>query len=96
MLHAKIFIMEVIGAGQDRNRGTMFLIIWNTLEEDTIKTNKSCISLVIIHSKGIPLIKQNFAHIDGISHSVDNLRIWLEIVLESAIINLSDRKEKIL
>lgn len=41
MLHAKIFIMEVIGAGQDRNRGTMFLIIWNTLEEDTIKTNKS-------------------------------------------------------
>lgn len=47
MLHAKIFIMEVIGAGQDRNRGTMFLIIWNTLEEDTIKTNKSCISLLL-------------------------------------------------
>lgn len=34
--------------------------------------HKSCISLVLVHSKGIPLVKPYFDQIGGISHSVDN------------------------
>lgn len=34
-------------------------------------SNKSCISLAIVHSKGIPLVKPYFDHIGSVSHSVE-------------------------
>lgn len=77
--HVKTFIMEVIGHGQEQNLGKMFLIEWNISAEDTIKRNKSCISLAIVHSKGILLIKPYFDHIGGVPHSVDNNRYDLNL-----------------
>lgn len=44
---------------------------WNFFQKE-LCGDKSCISLTIIHSKGIPLVKPYFAYISGISHSVDN------------------------
>lgn len=41
-------------------------------------------SLTIIHSKGIPLVKSYFAHIDGVSHSVDKCKAQYKKALKSA------------